>query len=306
EPRRVAGPPVPTRGELGRRGDELLALQRARRARRAVPVRRERRRRAHPGHPPDRAQLALLPAGRRAGPALRLPRPRPVRAGRGTPVQPAQAAHRSVREGDRGRHSVGGGQRAAVRARGGRSARRRRPRHRRDRQRARDPEVDRHRLGLRLGGRRAAAAPVERDGHLRGARQGLHEAAPGRARAPARHVRRAGVGRGDRAPRVARRDRGRAAARPPHRRRALPRRAGPDELLGLLLDRLPRAARRLQRVGHPRRAGLGVQGHGQVPAPARHRGDPRRRLQPHRRGQPPRPDARLQGHRQRELLPAHA
>ena len=44
-----------------------------------------------------------------------------------------------------------------------------------------------------------------------------------------------------------RRHRGRAAARAPHRRRALPRRAGPDELLGLLVDRLPRAARRRTR-----------------------------------------------------------
>ena len=36
---------------------------------------------------------------------------------------------------------------------------------------------------------------------------------------------------------------------------------------------------------------------------ARDRGDPRRRLQPHRRGQPPRADARLQGDRQPLLLP---
>ena len=39
-------------------------------------------------------------------------------------------------------------------------------------------------------------------------------------------------------------------------------------------------------------------------ARGRHRGDPRRRLQPHGRGQPPRPDAVVQGHRQRRLLPA--
>ena len=37
-----------------------------------------------------------------------------------------------------------------------------------------------------------------------------------------------------------------------------------------------------------------------------HRGDPRRRLQPHRRGQPPRPDALVQGHRQPLLLPPDA
>ena len=43
----------------------------------------------------------------------------------------------------------------------------------------------------------------------------------------------------------------------------------------------------------------------QEPARPGHRGDPRRRLQPYRRGQPPRTDALLQGHRQRGLLPAH-
>ena len=36
-----------------------------------------------------------------------------------------------------------------------------------------------------------------------------------------------------------------------------------------------------------------------------HRGHPRRRLQPHRRGQPPGADAVLPRHRQRRLLPAH-
>ena len=48
-------------------------------------------------------------------------------------------------------------------------------------------------------------------------------------------------------PQGPRRHRGRAAADPPHRRRELPRRARADELLGLQLDRLPRAARRLRR-----------------------------------------------------------
>ena len=54
----------------------------------------------------------------------------------------------------------------------------------------------------------------------------------------------------------------------------------------------------------PRPAGAGVQVDGQVDARRRHRGDPRRGLQPHRRGQPPRPDAELQGHRQPGVLPA--
>ena len=134
---------------------------------------------------------------------------------------------------------------------------------------------------------------MERDDHLRGPRQGLHEAAtstsartcaaptPGLASEPA-------IEYLD----LARRHRGRAAADPPHRRRGLPRRARAHELLGLQLDRLPRAARALRRDRHARRAGARVQGDGQGAAPRRHRGDPRRRLQPHRRGQPPRADAR--------------
>ena len=98
----------------------------------------------------------------------------------------------------------------------------------------------------------------------------------------------------------------RAAADPPHRRRELPARPRAHQLLGLQLDRLPRAARALRRHRHARRAGARVQGHGQGAAPRGHRGDPRRRLQPHRGGQPPRADALLQGHRQRELLPPDA
>ena len=76
------------------------------------------------------------------------------------------------------------------------------------------------------------------------------------------------------------------------------------QLLGLQHDRLlrPRGALRQQR--RRRRPGRRVQGDGQGAARGRHRGHPRRRLQPHRRGQPPRPDARLPRHRQRRLLPA--
>ena len=54
----------------------------------------------------------------------------------------------------------------------------------------------------------------------------------------------------------------------------------------------------------PGRAGAGVQGDGARPARGGHRGHPRRRLQPHRRGQPPRPDAVVPRHRQRGVLPA--
>ena len=162
----------------------------------------------------------------------------PYAPARGPPLQPVQAAARPVREVDRGPDPLRRGQRAAVRAdrRGGR-----RPRARRRGRRRGDPEVRRDRPALRLGGRPPAADAVEPDRDLRGARQGLHEAAPRRPRGPARHLRRARLRGRDRAPQGARRDRGRAAAGAPHRRRGLPAPEGPDELLGLLLDRLLRA-----------------------------------------------------------------
>ena len=53
-----------------------------------------------------------------------------------------------------------------------------------------------------------------------------------------------------------------------------------------------------------RPAGERVQVDGADPAPGRARGHPRRRLQPHRRGRPPRADAVAAGHRQLRLLPA--
>ena len=110
----------------------------------------------------------------------------------------------------------------------------------------------------------------------------------------------------DRAPEGPRRHRGGAAPGPPHRRRGLPASQGPHELLGLLVDRLLRAALHLRGDGRQGPGGARVQGHGQGAAPGGHRGDPRRGLQPHRGGQPPRPDALLQGRRQQELLPALA
>ena len=81
------------------------------------------------------------------------------------------------------------------------------------------------------------------------------------------------------------------------------RRARPAQLLGLQLDRLPRAAQRLRQLRPAGPAGAGVQADGEDPARRGHRGDPRRRLQPHRRGQRPGPGAVVQGHRQPGLLP---
>ena len=187
-----------------------------------MPVRRRRRREARRADRAHRAQLALLPARRRARPALRLPRPRPLRARERPPLQPGQAADRPLREGDRGPDALGRGQRAALRP----------DRTRDDADLEPDdeddvdarPQVGGHRPALRLGGRPPPASRA-RDGDLRDARQGLHEAAPRRARGPARHLRRARLRARDRLPQGPRRHRGRAAARPPHRRRVVPGRA---------------------------------------------------------------------------------
>ena len=74
-----------------------------------------------PGRPARgrRVRLARLPAHRGAGPALRLPDPRPVRPRQGPAVQPEQAADRPLREGRRRPGAVGrGGVRLPVRLAG--------------------------------------------------------------------------------------------------------------------------------------------------------------------------------------------
>ena len=134
----------------------------------------------------------VLPPGRRSRPALRLPRPRPVRPACRPPLQPGQAADRPVREVDRGPIALEPRQRAALRARR-RRRRRRRPRaRRRGRRAAAIPKCVVIDARFDWEGDRPPNTPLERDGDLRDARQGLHDAPPGRARGPARHVRRAG------------------------------------------------------------------------------------------------------------------
>ena len=93
---------------------------------------------------------------------------------------------------------------------------------------------------------------------------------------------------------------------PVHQSETEPHVAGPRDaqLLGLQLRRLLRAARRLQLDGRPGTAGHRVQADGQGPAPGRDRGDPRRRLQPHRRGGGGRADVQLPRARRRRLLQA--
>ena len=231
------GEPFPLGPSLGRERHQFLDHIGERRSRRALPVRRGRRRDPLRASAPDGAQLARVPARRRPGPALRLSRLRALGSRAGAPLQPQQAPDRPLREGDRGAGPLGSWPDARVR-------RRRRPRAGRERRRRGDPEVGRDRRLVRLGGRPAAPAALGRDRDLRAAREGLHATAAGRARGPPRHLCRAGLRRGDRAPRRPGRDGGRAAAHPPHRRRALPPGTGADELLGLLDDRLPRPARR--------------------------------------------------------------
>ena len=79
---------------------------------------------------------------------------------------------------------------------------------------------------------------------------------------------------------------------------------GLTQLLGLQHDRLLRARAALLR--RPAFAFAEFKEMVAQLARRRHRGHPRRRLQPHRRRQRARPDAVVQGHRQRLLLPAAA
>ena len=240
------------------------------------------------------------------GPALRLPRARPLRARAGPPLQPATSCcidpYAKAIEGP---VALGRGQRRCPTSR----------RARDDADLEPDDEDDADAIPkcvvvdprLRLGGRPPAGTPwnetVIYETHVKGftklhpeVREDLRGTYAGLA-----------VRAGDRVPQGARRHRGRAAAGPPHRRRVLPRSSAGCPTTGATArSATSRRTRGYAATGSARRAGARVQGHGQGAAPRGHRGDPRRRLQPHRRGQPPRPDAVLQGRRQRELLPARA
>ena len=124
------------------------------------------------------------------GPALRLPRARPLRPGPGPALQPGQAADRPLRQGDRRRGGLEGGQHAALPARRGRG---RRPRHRRPSDDAAaipksvvvDPSFD---WGEdRLLGRRWSSTVIY-ETHVKG----FTMRHPGGPRGAARHLRRAG------------------------------------------------------------------------------------------------------------------
>ena len=288
-----SGPAGPSRSaRLGRPRHELLALHRERRRASSCACSTPTTTRSASRSPsaPRYNWHCYLPGvgpGQRYGYRVY----GPYEPEEGHRFNPAKLLHRPVRQGDRGRGRLGRGQRAALRPR---RHRRRRPRARRRGRRRRDPQVrSSSTTSFDWEDDRPPRHAVERDGHLRDARQGLHEAAPRRARGPARHLRRPGLRAGDRAT-------SRSSASPRSsccRSTTSPTRTSSSSegltnywgysSIGFLAPHAGYAA-----TGAHRRAGPRVQGHGQGAAPGGHRGDPRRRLQPHRRGQPPRPDAR--------------
>ena len=257
-----------------------------------MPVRRRRGRGAHPPDPGRRLRLERARGGGRLGAGLRLPGPRRLGSRLGAPLQPREAAPRPLRPRDRRRGGLGSGR---PRPRAGRPGS-----PRRDRFGAVRAALGGLVRAVRLGGRPPPRHPDAALDHLRGPRQGLHGAQPGDPRGDPRHLRRPGPPRRDRAPDPAGRDGDRAAARASDRPRREAGRARPAQLLGLPDDRLLRAPRRLRR-GARGHAGDGVQVDGPRAPRGRDRGDPRRGVQPHRRGRRGRPDAVPARHRQRQL-----
>ena len=134
--------------------------------------------------------------------------------------------------------------------------------------------------------------------------KGMTQTPSRHSRGAARHLRGPGPSGDHRPPQVAERHRDRTDAGAPVPAR--PAAAGPRtaKLLGLQHIRVLRTALPVRGQPACRRRGRRVQDDGRGLPRGRHRGDPRRGLQPHRRGQPPRPDDQLPRHRQRRLLPA--
>ncbi|CAK7283255.1 GH13_11 / GH13 / GH13_13 / GH13_10 / CBM 48 / GH13_37 / GH13_36 [Streptomyces misionensis JCM 4497] len=284
---------LPVGCRLRRTGHQLRAVQRGGRTGRPDPRGRRRPGDTRTAARGRRLRLARLPARRRTRHALRLPGARPLAARARPPLQPGEAAARSVRP-RRGRPDRQ--PRLPVRAFTGRPGPRR--------QRRALHAGSGHRPVLRLGRRPAAAHAVRGLGDLRGP---CARADPGAPRGPgpaARHLRRTRPPRRHRAPDLARGDGGRADAGAPVR----PGRGAPGprtvQLLGLQHHRLLRPAQRVRRLRQPGPAGQRVQGDGEGAARGRPGGHPRRGLQPHGRGQRTRSHAVLPGHRQRLLLPS--
>ena len=224
---------LPAGSVVQRRRDQLRPLRRARHQGGAVPGRR-----ARPGASPAPGgeavrRLAHLPADGRPRAALRVPGARPVGPRPRAAVQPAQAPARPLRHGDHGDARRQPGRPRASGRRPGcpRHHRQLRPHHARGG----------HQPVLRLDLGPPPAPPVQRDHHLRGARQGDDHAAPGHPPDPARDLRGAGPSGHGRVPGRPGHQRHRADADPPVRPGRVPAGAGQAQLLGIQHDRVLRA-----------------------------------------------------------------
>ena len=242
---------------------------------------------------PDRNRLGDLwhlhvPTAR-AGPVLRLPHGWPARRRRRPCLRSGPVAAGSLCAGRHRPEEVG-------RPRGNRS----RPA---DQKRPAVSQGHHPEGRLRLGGRPHAAGAAEPDDHLRSQRARLHRA-PERRRRLSGHLPRAD--RENSAPAGTGHHHARAAADAGIQRDGIAvgeRRAQePAELLGLQHAGLLRAERALRLREPARRTGARVQGDGAGNAQGRHRGHPRRGVQPHRRRRHGRPDLLVPRHRQLHLL----
>ena len=279
------GSPVPARRDLRRHRHELLGLLRGGRAGRAVPVRRRRRRDARrPARGARRSCWHGYAARRRARASATASGPRPVgRPTQGQRCNPAKLLLDPYAKAIDGEVRVGRGG-ASPTASTTPTARRTTPTARRS------CRVGRRQPVLRLGRRPPAAHAVARDGR---STRPTSRASPQRHPDVPEELRGTYAGlahpAGDRPPARARRHRGRAAAGAPVRPRPPPARARACATTGATTRSA--SSRRTTTTPPAASAGQQVQEFKQMVKAlhaAGHRGDPRRRLQPHRRGQPPR------------------
>ena len=309
----VGRPAVPARRHLRRLGHQLLAVLQRRRGRRAVPARpRRRRHRGARRARPRSTATAGTPTSPTSGPGQRYGYRvhGPWDPANGPVVQPGQAAPRPLRQGDRRRGRLGPG---VLRLR----LRRPRPAEH-GRQRAARAPRRRQRPVLRLGQRPPARARDARHDHLRGPRQGPDASAtrpcPRRCaartrRSPTRPSSSTSSSLGITA----------IELMPVHQfvhdhhlvERGLRNYWGYNSIAflaphnGYTVAGHGAAPASCPTSGPAAEPGAGVQDDGQGAARRGHRGHPRRRLQPHRRGQPHGPDAVDARHRQPRLLPRH-
>ena len=267
---------------------------------RGLPVQRRRAQRADPDRAAGtrRRHLARAYCGHRTRHPIRAQGAWPLRARARSPVQPQQAADRPLRAQDRRPHPlVAHADGLSCRLADGRSQ------LLDPRQRLCDAERRGRGAGqFRLARRRAAQPHGPGSVDLRGPCEGPHGDAPeGRSLAP-RYLPRDGQPGNHRASAVARGHRDRAAAGPHVRRRPLPGRTGPAQLLGLPVDRFFRAGTALPRNRRRPR----IQGDGAELPQGGDRGDPRRGLQPHRRRRRVRSHFQFPRPRQRFVLSAGA